>query len=511
MLKIENISDLDTARHVALLLEKENNRLHAKLEQMIRELARLKGQDEDRQLELEIKRLESQMSKLQKMMFGTTSERRKGKEKAEENGDTEENKQTGHGPREQPELDTIEIPYDLPEENRVCESCGGELKEWEGQEEETEEINVIQRVFFIKKSKQKKYRCKCGGCIKTASKPPSLIKGGRYTPEFAVEVAVEKYLDHMPLERQVKKMKREGLRIDSQTLWDQIWHLSRLLKPAYDALKPYIFSFPVICADESIWYYLQKGGRKKWYIWGASCPFGVYYKLDPSRAGEVAQNLLGEFEGKIITDGYEGYSILGRAGPDGKPSAIILVNCWAHTRRGFVDCEKDWPEECEEILDMIREMYMVERECPNPWTLPESERVEAFALRARLRDEKTRPITTRIKKWAKKQTALPESDFRKAVEYMLGHWNKLVLFLDDPYLPLDTNEIERGFRGPVVGRKNHYGSKSHRGTEVAAILYSLIESAKLCGVNPQEYLLKATKQLLENPEHIILPHEMIEV
>jgi transposase len=511
VLKIETITDLDTARNVALMLQKENERIHARLDELVRENAKLKGQDGNRQLELEIHKLQSQMSKLQKMMFGSTSERRGRNSDEVSDADRKDTQpQTGHGPREQRELDSIDNVYELPEEEKVCDACGGMLDEWEGQADESEEISVVQRMFFIKKNIQKKYRCKCGGCIKTASKPPSLINGGRYTPEFAVEVATEKYLDHMPLERQVRKMKREGLNVDSQTLWDQLWYLSQILKPAYMALLPFIFSFPVICADESIWYYLQKGGRKRWYIWGASCPFGVHYRIDPSRSGKVAKELLGEYAGKIITDGYEAYNILIREGPDGKKPLIILVSCWAHTRRGFTDCEKDWPEECGEILDMMGELYAVEREVPNPWLLPESEREDAFKLRAKLRHEKSRPITTRIKSWAMQQLALKESDFRKAVEYMLGHWDKLMLFLDDPYIPLDTNEIERGFRGPVVGRKNHYGSKSLRGTEVAAIIYSLIESAKLCGINPHQYLLETTKRLLRDPEDILLPHQMME-
>ena len=99
-------------------------------------------------------------------------------------------------------------------------------------------------------------------------------------------------------------MKREGLSIHSQTVWDQLWALSQVLKPSYEALLPFVFSFPVICADESIWYMLKKGGRKTWYIWGASSPFAVFYKLDPSRAGEVAKELPGDFEGTIVTDGW---------------------------------------------------------------------------------------------------------------------------------------------------------------------------------------------------------------
>jgi len=509
VLKLENISDTDQLKQIAILLQKENDRIHKRLEEQTRELAKLRGQDGDRQLSLEIQKLKSQMSKLQKMMFGASSEKRKGGDAKDALGKEDGKKpQTGHGPSDQPELPRILETHDLDDDGKICDLCGGVLKEWKGQEEESEEITVVERVFIIKEHKQKKYRCKCGGCIKTADKPPRVVEGGRYSTEFAVEVAVEKYLDHMPLERQCRKMKRDGLRVSSQTLWDQIWALSQVLRPAYDALLPYIFSFAVICADESIWYMLKKGGRKKWYIWGASCPYAVYYRLDSSRGGKVAEELLGEFEGTIITDGYKGYNGLARAGPNGKKSLIDLSNCWSHARRKFVDCENDYPLECKEAIDMIRELYDVESQTPDPWSVSEDEREEVFGLLGKLRDEQSRPITEAIESWAKKQLSLPESTFRAAIEYLLGHWKGLTKFLDDPRVPLDTNQIERGFRGPAVGRKNHYGSKSARGTEVAAIFYSLIESAKLCGLNPKEYLLAATKAALENPGTALLPHEL---
>lgn len=511
MLRIENISDADQLKQIAKLLQGENDRLHKRLDDLVRENAKLKGQDGDKQLELEIRKLEAQMSKLQQMMFGASSERRKGDGTDKDDGKSDEKKpQTGHGPTEQPELPVGVVEYHVPYADRECPLCGGTLEEWKGQDEESEEITVVRRVFVLNVIKQKKYRCKCGGCIREGKKPPRLVDGGRYSTEFAVEVAVEKYLDHMPLERQVRKMRREGLKVTSQTLWDQLWFLSRALLPVYEKLLPYIFGFAVICADESIWYMLQKGGRKKWFIWGASCPFAVYYRLDPSRGGKVAEELLGDFEGTIVIDGYQGYNGLARDGPGGERSKIDLANCWSHARRKFVDCEQDYPLECKAAIDMIRELYAVEDQVPDPWKLLDDEREEALALLARLRDERSRPITAAIKSWAEEQLALPESTFRGAIEYMLGHWKGLTRFLDNPHIPLDTNQIERGFRGPAVGRKNHYGSKSKRGTVVAAIFYSLIESAKLCGLDPQEYLLAATRAALENPGSALMPHEFAE-
>lgn len=114
-----------------------------------------------------------------------------------------------------------------------------------------------------------------------------------------------------------------------------------------------------------------------------------------------------------------------------------------------------------------------------------------------------------IHAWAHQQRALPESGLGKAIAYMLGLWKGLTRFLDDPRIALDNNATERALRGMVIGRKNHYGSRSKRGTEVAALFYSLIESAKLAGVEPKAYLLRATYAALDNPGTVTLPHALL--
>ncbi len=136
-------------------------------------------------------------------------------------------------------------------------------------------------------------------------------------------------------------------------------------------------------------------------------------------------------------------------------------------------------------------------------------RAEALAIRATARRERSAPIVAAIHAWAHQQRALPESSLGKAIAYMLGLWRGLTRFLEDPRIALDNNATERALRGMVVGRKNHYGSRSQRGTEVAALFYSLIESAKLCGVEPKAYLLYATRAALENPGTVTLPHALL--
>ena len=137
----------------------------------------------------------------------------------------------------------------------------------------------------------------------------------------------------------------------------------------------------------------------------------------------------------------------------------------------------------EEILDLIGELYRVERDADE---VPDGE--EPLEYRRRLRDKRSRPVVEKIWVWANSQWGSPESELRKAIKYMQKIWPELTLFLDDPRILLDNNPAEQSLRGPVLGRKNHYGSRSKRGLEVAAALYSLIETAQLCGVNPADYL-----------------------
>jgi len=502
VLKINTIKDLDTAKQVATLLQKENERLHKRIEKLITQMAKLEGKDSSEQLAFELKILKEQMDSMQRRMFGSSSEKRPG-DKSADKKDEEKNKQKGHGPTEQANLPIEETFFNLPKDNQVCDLCGGDLAEWKDQFEESEEVTVVERTFKLRKIKRRKYRCTCGACIKTAAGPDKLIKGGRYSLEFAVEVATQKYLDHLPLERQVRIMKREGLKTNSQTLWDQIWALSRHLKPIYDSLPKYIQKSSFIHFDETRWYMLEKGGRKTWQIWSQSNPFAVHYTLHPERSTTAGAIALGDYCGTIVCDGYSVYKALAR----GAPEKIALAFCWAHVRRKFDEAEANHPE-CTEVIDLIKELYKIEDQNPDPWKLEEKEREAVLKHRATWRDKESKPLVEEIVKCVGKFRGLKGESHIKAATYFFNHLEGLKLFLNDPNLPIDNNHAERSVRGPVVGRKNHYGSKSKRGTEVAAIFYSLIETAKLHSTNPKEYLLTAARAAIKTPGTIILPQEL---
>lgn len=491
---LDDVEDIETLRRAAKILEAEVQTLSKLVLSLKRELHEAKhGKPEQLKLELQLAELEEQLARRNKLLFGDSSEKRP----TEKHKAPRAEKQTGHGRREQAKLEVVEQVHvaDVAEER--CDLCGGSLEASEGFFEESEEIDLIERRFVLKKHRRQKYKCGCGSCIKAAPGPLKLFDGARYSVGFAVHVAVAKYADHLPLERQVRGMLRDGLDIDSQTLWDQINVLAKNLEPAYARLKAYVLSQSVIGVDETHWKLMGEKGKKsggkgkRWQAWAICCPDAVHYSIEGSRSAETAKSILGDFNGVALTDGYSAYESVRKQG--GK---FTLAHCWAHVRRKFVEVEEQHPGRCAEVLDLIGQLYDVEREARGK---PPD---EVLALR----QERAKKIVLAIQKWALEVEALPESNLGRAVAYMGSLWAGLRIFLDDPNVGLDNNGTERALRGIVLGRKNHFGSRSIRGTEVAAILYSLIESAKLAGVGPHTYLKTAITAALRGNQ-IPLPHE----
>jgi len=494
-------------RQVAVLLERENDKLHAKLQALTAELARLRG-DARPAAELELEFLKELLAQRERALFGASSEQRPRPVTSAPSPPPAA--RPGHGPTAQPMLPTVDVVHELDAADLTCPQCGGTLREMPGQTEDAEEITVVERRFVLLTHRRKKYRCACNGCVDTAPGPLRLaarpdVRGRRYSPTFAVEVAVSKYLDHLPLERQARVMAREGLTIESQTLWDQIEALATVLQPTYAALRRYVLTAPVVGADETWWRLLQGPESKRWWAWSVTREDAVTYTILESRSLDAAWHALDGYHGIVLADGYGAYAALARAGP-----GFTLAHCWAHVRRKFVEAEPHYPGPCAAALELIGQLYAVERACPGADPAASEEtRAATLDLRARLRREQSSVIVEAIRAWAYQQRALPESSLGKAIAYMLGLWPGLTRCLDDARIPLDNNATERGLRGMVVGRKNHYGSRSKRGTEVAALFYSLIESAKLCGVEPKAYLLHATRAALENPGTVTLPHALL--
>lgn len=491
---LEAEKDPEVLRKAAILLEAENRRLLARVMELTRMLLAAQGKDRVA-LQIELEVLQAQLAKRNKMLFDKSSERRPDDASEPNEEPKAPTKKRGHGPRKQQDLRIIEEPHKLAEGDRTCIMCSGTLEEMGAEAEITEEIDVIAREFVIRKHVRQKYRCRCGECVETAPMPPRLVVGGRYSLGFAVAVAISKYADHLPLERQVKIMMREGLVVDSQTLYDQVEALARVLWPAYDRLGATLVEEPVINADETPWPMLGKDAKSaRWYAWAIATSKGAYYEIHDTRGLEAGHSLLLGFRGIAVTDGYGVYDALEKRMP-----GLRLAQCWAHIRRKFIDCESAFPKEAKEILALIAELYAIEGRAP-PGR-------DGDDMRRQLRMTASRDVLARIQAWCVGVVCTPSSALAGAVEYMSKRWTKATLFLEHPDVPLDNNGAERAMRGPVLGRKNHYGSKSKRGTEVAAVFYSLIESAKLVKIDPTDYLRRAAEVALAGAEPL-LPHEI---
>lgn len=299
------------------LLRNHNRALATKIAELLKELAEAKGDSGFQQLR--IAALEKSLAKLTKEIFGPSTEQRPvgatgdgdggDDDKNKDDGEKKKKKRRGHGPTEQPKLPIIDVVHKLDDADKTCPKCGGGLHEMKDQFEEAGEIDVIPMRFVYKNHKRQKYVCGCGGCVDTAIGPDKLVPGGRYSVDFAIYVAIAKYTDHLPLERQVRMMARDGLVVTSATLWDQIERLVRLVESAMPRLLAHVLSHGVVGADETTWemFDTKPGQGKSWYVWIFRVDSGVYYTMRDGRSHTKVETLVASFAGVLMCDGYSGY------------------------------------------------------------------------------------------------------------------------------------------------------------------------------------------------------------
>jgi len=500
---LERESRLEVLRRAALTQDAEIRRLLQVNEQMRETIVRLEAQLADKKADdpavvAELQRIREILAQREKVLFGPSSERRPAITPKAEPKPKAEAKPKGHGPTPQPALPNVTVTHELDASQQLCTACDGQLIEWAGQEETSEEIDVVDVQYILKKHVRKKYRCRCECTIETAPlQEPRLVPGGRYSTAFAIHIALSKYDDDLPLERLAQSMKRAGLDVESQTLWDQLYALYVVLKPVIDRLHVHATSQDVALIDETTWPLLGVKGRKSktWFVVAILVEKAIMYRIVGGRGkDDIGSALLG-FNGTAVTDGYAAYPAIAAE----RPGMIIAV-CWAHARRKFVEAAKSYPAESEPILDDIGKLFAIEREL--------GERNADIEEVERVREEQSRPLVATLGERAARTPHLQNSSLGEALGYLRNQWIGLSRFLEDARIPLSTNGVERGLRTPVLGRKNHYGSKSERGTEVSAGMYSLIESAKLVGLNPLVYLAKTVAAVLHG-EAGLLPHEFV--
>jgi transposase len=509
VLRVGDITDFGALKQAAVLLETTVTKLQSENAKLRLENALLGGAATPL---TQASLLEEQLAKLQAMCFGPSSEKRPKDEpdSVARASDEVESKpaQSGHGPTSQPRLQVEVKTYELAEADCTCSTCGKPLLPKPGMEQVSEMITVVGVEFKLEKVTQTVYGCDCPEALVTAPGPDRAIPGGRYSLEFAAFVAEQKYLDHLPLARQERMMERNGRSVTRTALWDQVNALAGLLEPSWKALHHYTLGADWVHCDETYWPMLDGPGTAKWWTWCLASADSVFYAIHPHRSAKAARAILADFEGVLITDGYGAYHAALRDGP----RRIVHAHCWSHVRRKFLEAEASYPDLTAKPIAWIGRLFDVERALPKIGChASQAERAPVLEARRAARQTHSRPVADELRQWGYDilPTLLPSTGMAKALEYMLSLWPGLTVFLTDPRIPIDNNHAEREIRGVVVGRKNHYGSKSKRGTEVAAIFYSLCESARLAGIDPKSYLLEAARRAIRTPGAVTLPADLV--
>ena len=473
-------TDIEQLRRIAIAQQIQIEQLLRVLRAKCDELAALKGSEAELQQTLSLVEDLSRQAQTVAAQLDELPKTSNGKPRKD---------RASSGPTEQPLLPVVEQTFELDDADKTCPSCGGTLAPMKGQFETSEMIDVVEVSYRVVHVKQQKYACRCGGCIETAPGPERAIAGGRYSLDFAIKVAIDKYLDHIPLARQERILRRHGLVITTQTLWDQLQALGRRLESASRALLARLLTEPVIGLDQTSWPRLDGKGETPWQMWCLTSPGVVVHRIRDDKSANTFRDLMGGYAGAVVCDALKTHEA-GARGND----AIALAGCWAHVYRKFAEAEPNHPES-NLAMKWIGQLYEID------------ERAEGdLAQKAELRRTESAEVIATMKTWLWSQATLKSLSIGNAAAYVVANWDRLTRFVADARIPLDNNATERGIRGPVVGRKNHYGSKSRRGTEIAAVFYTLLETAKLAGVNPARYLREAA--LADARGEILLPADM---
>jgi len=379
-------------------------------------------------------------------------------------------------------LPRIQEIHDLAEEDKRCH-CGSPLTHIG--EDKSEQLDIIPAKVQIIEHIKLKYACKaCEGTIKRASAPKQPIPKSIASPGLLAHVLVSKFRDHLPLYRQETIFRRMGVDIARNTLAHWVIKSSEVLLPLYQLLLTNIRTSDIAYADETRVQVLKEAGRaatSKSYMWcfigGPADKQSVIYRYDPGRAHTVIEEVLDNFSGYLHCDGFSAYDSYAADHP------VQLVGCWMHARRYFAEIVKMTKSKglAHDAIAMIATLYRIEKHMKQQEY--NTEQVVQY------RQEKSKPILDKIKKWLEKHypLVLPKSPIGHAIKYCLNQWHKLSCYLEDGRLEIDNGLSERKIKPFVMGRKNWLFSHSVAGVKGSAMIYSLSETAGLYQLNPYAY------------------------
>ena len=402
------------------------------------------------------------------------------------------------GLRELPEHLPRRTVVHTPQDGCTCEACGSGLREI-GQDI-SEVLDYEPGSFHVVRHVRPKLAC--AGCSTIAQAPAvnRPIDRGMAGAGLLAHVLVSKYADHTPLYRQCQIYAREGVDLQRSTLTDWVGQAARLLTPLAEAIGRYVLRADKIHGDDTPIRVLGGAGSKALTgrLWvyvrddRASADMtapAVWFQYSANRRGEHPARHLRNFSGILQADAFAGYHPLYESG------RIVEAACWSHARRKVWDIHERQHRLtgtlAHQALQRIGGIFKVEAEVNGK---PPDERM-------RVRQERAAPVLDELKSWMNNTLAQvsAKSPMALAIGYSLSNWTALVRFVDDGRIEAHNNVAERALRGVAIGRKNYLHLGSDAGGQSAAVIYTLLGTARLNGINPQLYLRHVLERIADHP------------
>jgi transposase len=408
------------------------------------------------------------------------------------------------------------FPEHLPRERIViaapqCCSCCGSTKLSKLGEDVTETLEVVPRQWKVIQTVRERFSCRQCEAIAQPPAPFHVTPRGFAGPSLLAMILFEKFGQHQPLNRQSERYAREGVELSLSTLADQVGACAAALRPLHALIEAHVLAAERLHGDDTTVPILAKGQTKTGRVWvyvrddrpfGGKDPPAALFCASRDRTREHPERHLADWAGLLQADAFDGYNRLYL--PNRKPSPIVEALCWSHARRKFF-----------ELADIAANTRQGKKATPiSPIALEAVKRIDAlfdiereingFSLEKRLaaRQERSAALVAALEAWMRAERAKlsRHAAVAKAMDYMLTRWEAFTRFLDDGRICLTNNAAERALRGLALGRKSWLFAGSERGAERAALMYTLIQTAKLNDIDPQAWLANVLARMADTPQ-----------
>jgi transposase len=408
------------------------------------------------------------------------------------------------------------FPNHLPRERvvvpapKACPCCGSAKLSKLG-EDITETLEVVPRQWKVIQTVRERFSCRECETIAQPPAPFHVTPRGFAGPNLLAMILFEKFGQHQPLNRQSERYAREGVDLSLSTLADLVGACALALRPLYALIETHVLAAERLHGDDTTVPILAKGKTETGRVWtyvrddrpfGGKDPPAALYYASRDRSGEHPERHLNGFIGVLQADAYGGYNRLYRS--DRRPGPIVEALCWSHGRRKFF-----------ELADLAANVRRGKNAAPiSPIALEAVKRIDAIfdiereingvsaEKRLAARRSRSAPLVAALEEWMRAERAKlsRHNAVAKAIDYMLTRWLAFSRFLEDGRICLTNNAAERALRGLALGRKSWLFAGSERGAERAAIMYTLIQTAKLNEIDPQAWLADVLSEIAETPQ-----------